>query len=84
MCNMWLGLIYPDYSVDASLLLNNCKVVSFFPIEPREQFIRTESYSWSFSCQFALRQKLFDDIKVYGYETTVLAPFTSRSYKLES
>ena len=37
----------------------------FFSIEPREQYIRTESYSWTFACKFSLRQKPSDDINVY-------------------
>ena len=57
---------FKTFSSDVSLLLNNCKVVSFFLIEPREQCIRTESYSWTFACQLALRQKLSDHINVYG------------------
>ena len=58
---------FKTFSSDASLLLNNCKVVSFFlSIEPREQCMKTELHSWSFACQFEIRQKLFDDdIKVY-------------------
>ena len=59
---------FRTFSCEASLLLNNCKVVSFcvfFSIELREQYIRTESYSWTFACQFSLRQKLSDDINVY-------------------
>ena len=44
--------------------LQSCEFFSF-SIEPREQYIRTESYSWTFACQFALRQKLSDDINVY-------------------
>ena len=69
MCNIWLGLIYPDYSVGLIVVteqLRSSKYFKFFFIEPRKQCIRSESYSSSFACQFALRQKLLDDIKVYG------------------
>ena len=68
MCNILLGLIYPDYSVGCIVITEQLQSCEFFfiSIEPREQYIRTESYSWTFACQFALRQKLFDDINVYG------------------
>ena len=45
--------------------LQSCEFLFFFSIEPREQYIRTESYSWTFACQFSLRQKLSDDINEY-------------------
>ena len=63
-CNQYI--FQRTFSSEASLLLNNCEVVSFFfSIEPREQYIRTESYSWTFACKFSLRQKPSDDINVY-------------------
>ena len=47
--------------------LQSCELFCccFFSIEPREQYIRTESYSWTFACKFSLRQKPSDDINVY-------------------
>ena len=46
--------------------LQSCEFFCFFfSIEPREQYIRTESYSWTFACKFSLRQKPSDDINVY-------------------
>ena len=67
MCNIWLGLIYPDYSVGCIVITEQLQSGEFFflSIEHREQCIRTESYSSTFICQFALRQRLFDDINVY-------------------
>ena len=67
MCSIWLGLIYPDYSVGCIVITEQLQSCEFsLSIEPREQCIRVESHTWSFACPSELRQKLFDDIKVYG------------------